>query len=286
MNIASAVVRQRRWSLVLSYALAVVENTFELLYPLAIGLAVNDLLDDRWLGVVVLSVLSLAHTAVSFGRQRYDARLFARLHADIATQVVHEQREQGADASTIVGRTNLVGEYVDFLERDVALTITALFAVVGSLVMLFVLDPLIGLAAAAVAFPVALLNRRLLRRSAITVREVNDQAEQQAAVVGTGTRDDVRRHFGVLGRRWVRLSDTEAATWSLVEVMGTALAVVALIRTTSAGIEVGLIFATLGYVWAYTGGFDQVPGVLQRLASFGDIRRRLDELDEGATGHV
>lgn len=268
----------------LSYALVVVENTFELLYPVTIGLAVNDLLDDRWFGLVALSVLSLGHTAVSFGRQRYDARLFARLHADIATDVVNEQRQQGADASTIVGRTNLIAEYVDFLERDVALTITAIFAVVGSLVMLFVLDPVVGLFAAVVAVPVALLNRRLLRRSAVTVREVNDQAEQQAAVVGTGTHEEVRRHFGVLGRRWVRLSDTEAVTWSLVEVMGTVLAVVALVRTTSAGIDVGLIFATLGYVWAYTGGFDQVPGVVQRLASLGDIRRRLDESHDPSTG--
>jgi len=29
-------------------------------------------------------------------------------------------------------------------------------------------------------------------------------------------------------------------------------------------------------VWSYLGGFDQVPGVLQRMSNLGDIRRRLD----------
>ena len=41
----------------------------------------------------------------------------------------------------------------------------------------------------------------------------------------------------------------------------------------------GTIFATIAYVWAYLGGFDQIPGVLQRMSNLGDIRLRLAGLD-------
>ena len=37
MNVVSATVRTWRWRLAVTYGLAVVENTFELLYPFAIG---------------------------------------------------------------------------------------------------------------------------------------------------------------------------------------------------------------------------------------------------------
>jgi len=84
----------------------------------------------------------------------------------------------------------------------------------------------------------------------------------------------------VISRQWVRLSDAEAASWGAVEVIATGLAIFAVVRTTRSGADVGTIFATIAYVWAYIGGFDQVPGVLQRLASLADIRQRLDGVDE------
>jgi len=276
MTIVSTHIRRRRWSLAVTYGLVVVENTLELLYPFAIGLAVDTLLDGVWSGVIVFASIALSHTAVSFVRQRHDARAFATFSQEIATDLVAHQRDEGIATTTIVGRTQLAAEYVGFLERDVPLAITAVFAVFGSLVMLFIYDPVLGAVAAAVALPVALLNRRLMRRSRGIYRHLNDQAEVEVAVIGTGTRDEVRRHFGIVGRQWVRLSDVEAASWSVVEVIATGLAVFALIRTTDGGADVGTIFATIAYVWAYIGGFDQIPGVLQRMASLGDIRRRLD----------
>ncbi len=280
MNIVSTRVRKRRWTLAVTYGLVSVENTFELLYPFAIGLAVNGLLDDTWNGVAVFAAISLSHTAVSFTRQRYDSRSFAKLYAEIVTGLVQQQRDDGIATSAIAGRANLAGEYVDFLERDIPLAITAAFAVFGSLLMLFLYDPLLGLVAAAVAVPVALLNRRLMRRSRRIYRRLNDETEVEVAVIGTGTHEEVRRHFGILGRQWVRLSDAEAASWSVVEVLAAGLSVFALWRATDTGAEVGIIFATIAYVWSYIGGFDQIPGVLQRMASLSDIRRRLDGLEE------
>jgi ABC-type multidrug transport system fused ATPase/permease subunit len=284
VNLVSAHVRNRRLALWLTYALVVVENTFELLYPFAIGLAVDDLLDDSWRGVVVFASITLSHTAVSFGRQRYDARSFARLYADVASDLVEHQRADGVSTTAIVGRTNLAGEYVEFLENDVPLAITSAFAVVGSLVMLFLYDPIIGLAGAAVAVPVALLNRRLVRRSRGVYQRLNDQTEAEVAVIEQGDRHEVRRHFGIVGRQWIRLSDQEATSWGAVEVIAAGLAVFTLVRATRSGAEPGAIFATIAYLWAYIGGFDQVPGVLQRMASLADIKRRLDALDDDSDG--
>jgi hypothetical protein len=53
VGFVSAHVRPHRRMLAVSYGAAVVENTFELLYPFTIGLAVDRLLNGSWGGVTV-----------------------------------------------------------------------------------------------------------------------------------------------------------------------------------------------------------------------------------------
>jgi ABC-type multidrug transport system fused ATPase/permease subunit len=273
----SAHVRRHRARLSITYGVAAVENTLELLYPFAIGLAVDDLLDDQWLGVVVFAAIALLHTGISIARQRFDTRSFNDLYAGLATDLVAQHRDMGVPTSTVAARSALAGEYVGFLERDVVASITAGFAIVGSLIMIFLYDTVLGLAAAAVAIPVAVLNRRLMRRSRRIYRRLNDELEVEVEVIDQGSPHGVHRHFRILRGHWVRLSDAEASTWGAVEIIGTGLAVFALVRATSTGAEAGVIFATLGYVWAYLSGFDLLPSVLQAGANLRDIRNRLDE---------
>jgi hypothetical protein len=254
----------------------VVGNGFELLYPFAIGLAVDGLLDDSWNGVALFAAISVAHTALIVVGQRLGTRTFNRLYGSLASDLVERQRAEGVGTSSVVARTALTGEYVDFLEVDVDAAITAAFAVVGSLVMLFLYDPVLGAVAAVVAVPVALLNRRLVRRSGRIYRRLNDQSELEVSLIETGSTDEVRRHFRVLAGHWIRLSDAEAVSWGVVDLFALGLAVFALVRTTDSSAEVGTIFAVIAYVWAYIGGFDQVPAVLQRMANLADIRRRLE----------
>ena len=276
MGIVSSHVRPYRGQLAVTYGAAVVENTFELLYPFAIGLAVNGLLDDSWGGVVVFVVLSLTHTGLGVARQWYDTRLFNRLYASLATDLVKDQRAEGIETTSVVARTILADEYVDFLRSGVNTAIVAAFAVVGSLVMLFFYDPLLGLVAAAVAIPVAVINRRLMRRSAGIYRALNDQSEREVSLIDEGSVKDVRQHFGVIAGHWNRLSDAEGISWGVVDVIALGLAVFALVRATGSSAEVGTIFAIIAYVWAYIGGFGQVPSVLQRMSNLADIRRRLE----------
>jgi ABC-type multidrug transport system fused ATPase/permease subunit len=259
------------------YVLVVGENLFDLLWPFAIGLAIDGLIDGSWVGVGVFVALSLAHTAVGFVRQRYQSRTFNPLYAGIAADLVEQQRGAGVDMASVSGRTELVGEYVEFLDVDIPLSITAGFAVMGSLVMLFIYDPQVGVVAAALAVPVTLLNRRLMAHSQGLYRELNDLAENEVDVIRRGQRAESRRHFGIVGRRWVRLSDAEAVSWGTVEILSVGLWVFTLTRATSGPVDVGVIIAMIAYVAFYTAGFDEVPGVLQRLTRLRDIRRRLDD---------
>jgi ABC-type multidrug transport system fused ATPase/permease subunit len=276
MSLVSEHLRRHRGRLALSYSLTVVENVFELLYPFAIGLAVDGLLDDSWGGVGVLVAITVAHIVVSAVRQLVDTRTFNRLYAHIASDLVERQRRDSVATSSVAGRTVLAGEYVEFLERDVAAAIAASFAVFGSLFMLFLYDSIVFLVAALMLLPVAFVDWWLMRRSGRIFRRLNDLGEHEVATIERGRDHEVRQHFGLVARHWNRLSDTDVISWVVVEVLALGLVVVTLVRATGGDDQIGDVFATIAYVWAYTAGLLALPAVVQRMSNLPDIRRRLD----------
>src|SRR3954471_20540033 len=157
--------RRYRRSLVAIYGVTAVENTFDLLYPFAIGLAIDDLLASSYRGLALVVTIWVLHTIVGVIRQTWDTRVFARIYAEAATGLVTGQRGAGADASTVAARSTLVRDLVDSLEYDASRVIGAAFAIVGSLVMLLLYDPLVALVAAALLVPEVWFNTRLARRS-------------------------------------------------------------------------------------------------------------------------
>ncbi len=273
-------VRRNRGPLLATYGATAVENVFDLLYPFSIGLAIDDLVGGRSRGLIVFITVWVLHTAVGLGRQRYDTRVFTRLTTDAATDIVLARADGGLDPSVAVARVGLVRELVAVLEGDVPRLIAAAFAVVGSLVMLVVYDPVLALAAAVLVVPVAVLNRRLARRSQRLHRELNDELEHEAHIVTAGEHAAVASHFRLLARRRIALSDADATTWGVLELLTIGLAVLAFVRTTDVTREPGTVFATISYLFAYTSGFADLPWLSQQLADVRDISRRLASTGE------
>jgi len=65
-----------RGSLLVTYAVTLAENLFELCYPSLTGLAVNGLLKHDFSGLGLLLGVWFVHTATGVFRQRYDTRVF------------------------------------------------------------------------------------------------------------------------------------------------------------------------------------------------------------------
>jgi len=272
-----SVLRRHRRALAAVYGAMAMENTFDLLYPFAIGLAIDDLLGRSstrglWLFVGIWSL----HTVVGVARQRYDTRVFSAVYAETATELVTAQRAAGAEVSMIAARATLARELVDAFDADVARLIAAAFAVLGSLVMLYLYDPLLGAVATLLVVPVWLLNRRLARRSRPVHVQVHDQLEGEAELIRRASRPAVTANYRLLARRRVVLSDSHASTWGLLEVFAIALAVFAFLRMTDVTAEPGRVFATVSYVFAYLTGFEDVPELAQQAANLRDIAQRLD----------
>lgn len=77
--------------------------------------------------------------------------------------------------------------------------------------------------------------------------------------------------------KWrTRLSDLDAASWSLAELF-TLLAVIVVLYRAAAGdtATAGSIFAVLSYALRIQGTLDEVPAFVQQIGRLVDIRRRI-----------
>ena len=270
----------RRAAVLGTYSLTVLENLCTLAYPALTGRAVDQLVKREYAGLALLVAVWLVHLVLSVARQRVDTRVFMGLYADIASHLVGVQQAQGHGTSKVSARVEMVRDIVGFFEKEVPAMFHNIVAVVGSLVMLFTYDLQAGFIAMGVLLPMGLVNAWYWRRALRLNRGINNQIEREVDDIESGRVFRVRRHFLLL-RRWrVMLSDAESLTWGATELATIVALVFILIDfTQSPAFTAGAIYAVLAYIYDYLEGLNQVPTVVNSLARLRDVRARLDTAD-------
>ena len=272
--------RASRWKLGFTYTLSTLESAITLLYPWAIGHAIDGAMGGHLEAMGPLVGLWLVHTAIGSARQMYDTRVFTTIYTRIATSAAERQHELGSTPSQVAARLHMGREVVEFCEVEVPNVITVGTTFVGALAMLYWYDWLFGAWATGIVLPAWIANRRFWRRATELNRLLNDEMEQEVEILSSRQPLQTADHYTTLARLKVRLSDTEAHTWALVELLFVALTVAVLLRATlGLGMPAGAIFASVTYVFDFTNSLRQLPTVLHKLTRLMDIRRRLEAGD-------
>ncbi|MBU0557517.1 MAG: ABC transporter six-transmembrane domain-containing protein [Alphaproteobacteria bacterium] len=263
-------------ALAFTYGLTLTENVAVLLYPAMIGRAIDGLLADDRSELVVLAAVMASHLAIGIGRHMFDTRVFSRIYADLAGDMVLRQRAGGASVEQVAARVLLSREIIDFWQSEVPAIATALVSFIGAVMLLPLLSIPVGVAAIATLLPIAGANWWFAHRSLRLNRALNDVLEREVAVVATAPPRRVHGHFARLTRWRVRVSDAEAATWGIVELATIGLVIAALLILAEVpGATVGTIFAVLGYVLAFGDAIDDLPNIVQNIARVRDIVGRV-----------
>ncbi len=270
-------IRPFRWRIGLTYTLTLIEDLLELSYPWATGLAINGLLAQDYRMIAPVMIAWVLHTAIGCCRQMYDTRLYTTVYNTIVTDTVLRQRQAGIEPTKVAARSAMSREFVTFFEKDMPVVINTVIGIVGSAAILFWYDLVIGAIATLLLVPVAIINRRYMRRSLALNVGLNNQLEHEVKVVEAAQEPEVIDHFTKI-RSWrVKLSDADAINWTIIEVLSMLVFLLVLLRVTYlTGIEVGTIFAIFVYVWRLMEKLDLMPQIVQQLMRLKDIRRRIE----------
>ncbi|MEM9593770.1 MAG: ABC transporter six-transmembrane domain-containing protein [Acidobacteriota bacterium] len=272
---------RRFWRLTApTWVLVLLESAFLVAVPLVIGWAVDDLVEGRLRGLVELAALCVLLLVVGAGRRFYDTRAYARIYRIVSWELVAREKRRGAELSRIAARTGLFGELIDFLEESIPELLQQVVGLIGSLVIIALIDVDVFLMClAGLAFTTAvygLSEGKIFRLNA----GANGELERQVEVLESGSAPEIRRHFKQLMGWRIRLSDLETLNFSAIWVGLALLLVASVALISSAGdVRVGSIVSMVMYVLGFIESVLVLPLYFQQWVRLQEIGNRLASPD-------
>lgn len=272
-----AIARAYPGKLAATLSLVAAENVLLLIYPLFAGLAVNAVLQRQGVHAVWYAGVVLAFWLVGALRRAIDTRTFTRIYADLAVGVVVNERLEGRNASTAAARVVLAREFIDFFEKHLPVMATAVVSLFGAAVMLVVIEPWVGAASLAALAACLIWLPKFAERNEALHQRLNDRLEREIDLVQTVGPRTLRRHYAVLSRLRIGLSDREAGAFLFNGVAAAVLFGLAIVlMAAKPSVQAGHVYAVMTYLWTFVMSLDEAPVMVDQMARLKDVGKRVN----------
>lgn len=261
-----------------TFALLTVENVLGVFEPLLLGIAINRLVEQDFTGLMWLAVLELAFILIGIGRRMYDTRVYTRIYAKVGSDVVAREQAKGAPITQVNARADLIKEVVDFFEDILPLSLTAGFTLIGSLVMIAILDFRVFLVASVATVLTGLVFFIASKRIHTLNKALNNQYEKQIAVFERMRASSRDRHFRRLALWQVRLSDLESLNFGLTYLFLVGALLFGIYdAVTRLDAPIGTVFALMTYLFQFVQSVVALPITYQQGIRTHEITERVSD---------
>ena len=278
LNALRRIFIQHKYRLILTYSLFALEMLGSLLRPYFLGEAVNDLIAGSYRGLIILALVHFGYLGVGTLRHMVDTRTYTSIYTQLVTRMLSRNFDD-ADVSRLSAHSTLAREFIDFLEFDLNFIIEAVYNLVGSLILLFFYDKIVVTVCLLILVPVTLISYRYGHRMKRLTQYKNDELELQVDVISTRDEQEINRHYRLLRKWQIRISDREAWNFGVMELMVLLVITISLLlitRHTGKVMQAGDIIGTYTYILKFVSGLDTIPYTVQRYSSLKDISQRIE----------
>ncbi len=271
-----AIFCQFKWQISLTLSLVIIEAILGVFYPLLIGIAINDLLEDSYQGLYWLTALGFASLLIGTARRFYDTRAYANIYQKTVTQMVAREHKKQRPTSTISARSNLMTEFVEFLEDSLPEIIQAIIAIVGISIIIATLNIKVFFACLMLLLLILTIYILTGNKNFTLNKNYNNELEQQVHAIESKSRSQSKQHFSALMRWNIALSDLETINYFFVWSGVIALFIFTpLIVIKDGMLTYGLVFSILMYVFDYIEKLAIMPIHIQQAIRIKEISQRL-----------
>lgn len=272
----SGLIRRFWRRMALTWLFVLLEAAALVVIPVAIGWAVDGLLIGSWEGVFKLGGLCLLLLLVGAGRRFYDTRAYSGIYYTVADEVVDGERRKESPLSAVSARVSLFKEFIDFLEESIPSLLNEFIGLFGTLAIIASIDLRVFfscLAAAGVTMVIYWLSGGKIFR---LNQGMNDETERQVAILESGDRRTVSRHFGLLARWRIRMSDLDTLNYSVIWLALSGVLVFTVVAVASSGtVTLGQVVSVVMYVFGFIEAVLAFPFYYAQLIRLREIAGRL-----------
>jgi len=262
--------------LILTFAFVLAENGLFLAYPIFAGFAINTIMQGNTLNALIYALFVLIAWLVGAIRRRVDTQVFANIYAKLAVNVIMNEKQNAKDDSAIIARVALSREFVNFFETHFPMFFTSVISIIGSAFMLIFVEPKVAVACfVAMTFFLIFLPRYVKKNDNLYLR-LNDRLEKEAKVIGVFNKSTLNRHYDVVSKFRIAISNREAMSYFIIGISASLLFLVAIIVLSSQQTNAGHIYSVMTYIWNFVISLDDSPKLIEEFSNLKDIGKRID----------
>ena len=262
--------------LILTFTLVLAENGLFLAYPIFAGFAINAIMQGNTLNALIYALFVLVAWLVGAIRRRVDTQVFANIYAKLAVNVIMNEKQNAKDDSAIIARVALSREFVNFFETHFPMFFTSVISIIGSAFMLIFVEPKVAVACFAVMTFFLIFLPRYIKKNDDLYLRLNDRLEKEAKVVGVFNKSTLNRHYDVVSKFRIAISNREAMSYFIIGISASLLFLVAIIVLSSQQTNAGHIYSVMTYIWNFVISLDDSPKLIEEFSNLKDIGKRIN----------
>ncbi|MEI6138211.1 MAG: ABC transporter six-transmembrane domain-containing protein [Mariniphaga sp.] len=204
--------------------------------------------------------------------------LYAKMYAEIATQVVMESKIKGDPFSKTLVRTELVKEYITFLKDKVPEALWQLTASVGAIVALTFYDYRIALVCLSVTIPIGYINNLNRKKNSGFQRDIHDNQEELFKLIENQDTSRIHQfYYNMIGPK-TRISQWSAFSHLSVKTLLVMIFVAILFICVDVDkFSTGMIYSIVTYLWTFIAQTDSLPELMESLGAVKDLNIRFKD---------
>lgn len=165
---------------------------------------------------------------------------------------------------------------MNFFENHLPILLTALFSIVGSVVMLLTIEFWSGVLALAIVVAFLAVMPHYVKVNDRLYFRLNSRLENEVNQIERAGDTALGKHYSLVERLRIRISNREALSFLaigcvLALLFDTTMALLIAKQTQNAG----HIYAVLTYLWSFAFSLDDIPHLTEQLSNLQDIGRRM-----------
>ena len=262
--------------LILTFTLVLTENGLFLAYPIFAGFAINAIIQGNTLNALIYALFVLIAWLVGAIRRRVDTQVFANIYAKLAVNVIMNEKQNAKDDSAIIARVALSREFVNFFETHFPMFFTSVISIIGSAFMLIFVEPKVAVACFVVMTFFLIFLPRYIKKNDDLYLRLNDRLEKEAKVIGVFNKSTLNRHYDVVSKFRIAISNREAMSYLIIGISASLLFLVAIIVLSSQQTNAGHIYSVMTYIWNFVISLDDSPKLIEEFSNLKDIGKRID----------
>ena len=280
------IVRKFKFSILLVLSFVLLENISWIIEPTFFGKLLDAMIERFYdkekvnylLPLTIWIMIYLLNVAGGTLHRLFSGKIYSKIYADTATNVILYSRKKKFPTSTIFARADLAKEYIVFLKERLPEVIWQLSATFGAIIALFFYDWRIAALAVFVIVPVAVINN-VYRKNVLTLqRSLHDKREDQYGVIETGSPSAIKEYFHNMVQPQSKIANWSSIDFLVIKVLLMFIFVgVLFIAVDVDRFTTGKIYAIVSYIWTFIASTDYIPGLMESITAVRELSSRLKE---------